>query len=514
MRHPPRARRPGHATCAPTPTARRWSGSGGRWSCTSRPRTPPIASSSGCARRAWSPRSCRRRRSRCPRTEFERVGGRPHPVPDGGLLPRPAPPVRRADGRPRAGRRQVELRPREPRAAAEGATTLDVPGPWQPREDEIDERGPRRPRRDGPATPSAATARAGSPSPRTRRRRALTHFVEHRLPHFGRTRTRCCTTTGRWRTRCCRCRSTSACCIPLDAVRRRRGGVPGRRRRRWPRVEGFVRQVLGWREYMWHLYWHFGPGYPRNNALGATRRCPTGGAELDADAVTAACLRTALEGVRDRGWTHHIQRLMVLGNHALQRGYRPARAVGLVPRGVRRRLRVGDADQRHRHEPARRRRAAGDQAVRLGRRLHQPDVRPLRRLRVRPEEAARRRRLPVHRRLLGLGRTATASCWPRNNRTRGPWRRWTGWRTWTRCWSRKRHERASSSCRFRRRDTRRGQPVADATHRRHHSRAVAELGPQPPDMRIHRPLGDSGPRLPLLGRQFGAGHGGPVRAIR
>ena len=50
----------------------------------------------------------------------------------------------------------------------------------------------------------------------------------------------------------------------------------------------------------------------------------TGGATLDADAVTARCLRTALEGVRDRGWTHHIQRLMVLGNHALQRGYRPA----------------------------------------------------------------------------------------------------------------------------------------------------------------------------------------------
>jgi deoxyribodipyrimidine photolyase-related protein len=45
---------------------------------------------------------------------------------------------------------------------------------------------------------------------------------------------------------------------------------------------------------------------------------------LDADAVTARCLHVALEGVRDRGWTHHIQRLMVLGNHALQRGYRPA----------------------------------------------------------------------------------------------------------------------------------------------------------------------------------------------
>ena len=53
-------------------------------------------------------------------------------------------------------------------------------------------------------------------------------------------------------------------------------------------------------------------------------RCPTWWRELDADTVTAECLRQALTGVRDRGWTHHIQRLMVLGSHALQRGYRPA----------------------------------------------------------------------------------------------------------------------------------------------------------------------------------------------
>ena len=39
-------------------------------------------------------------------------------------------------------------------------------------------------------------------------------------------------------------------------------------------VEGFVRQVLGWREYIWHLYWHFGPGYERHNELGARTRLP------------------------------------------------------------------------------------------------------------------------------------------------------------------------------------------------------------------------------------------------
>ena len=39
--------------------------------------------------------------------------------------------------------------------------------------------------------------------------------------------------------------------------------------------------------------------------------------------MRAECLHHALAGVRDRGWAHHIQRLMVLGNHALQRAYRP-----------------------------------------------------------------------------------------------------------------------------------------------------------------------------------------------
>ena len=55
---------------------------------------------------------------------------------------------------------------------------------------------------------------------------------------------------------------------PLDAVEAaehayRATGAP------LAAVEGFIRQILGWREYMWHLYWHFGPGYTSNNELGA-----------------------------------------------------------------------------------------------------------------------------------------------------------------------------------------------------------------------------------------------------
>lgn len=88
-------------------------------------------------------------------------------------------------------------------------------------------------------------------------------------------------------------------------------------------AEGFVRQVAGWREYVWQLYWYFGEDYRNHNALRAHAPLPDWFLELDADAVTARCLSTALAQVRDTGWTHHIPRLMLLGSHALQQGWEP-----------------------------------------------------------------------------------------------------------------------------------------------------------------------------------------------
>ena len=60
-----------------------------------------------------------------------------------------------------------------------------------------------------------------------------------------------------------------------------------------------------------------------SNALAAHRDVPPALVELDADAIEEACLSHAVGSVRDHGWAHHIQRLMVIGNHALQRGYDP-----------------------------------------------------------------------------------------------------------------------------------------------------------------------------------------------
>jgi deoxyribodipyrimidine photolyase-related protein len=88
-------------------------------------------------------------------------------------------------------------------------------------------------------------------------------------------------------------------------------------------TEGFCRQVIGWRDYVWHLYWQQPASYRSRNALAAQENVPAWFAELRADDVQARCLSTILADLRDHGWVHHIPRLMVLGNYAMQRGWHP-----------------------------------------------------------------------------------------------------------------------------------------------------------------------------------------------
>jgi deoxyribodipyrimidine photolyase-related protein len=89
-------------------------------------------------------------------------------------------------------------------------------------------------------------------------------------------------------------------------------------------VEGYIRQLIGWRDYVWNIYWHVEePDYRKRNYLAAHEQIPRWFLELDADAVEARCLSDVLRGLRDRAWVHHIPRLMVLGNYALQRGWNP-----------------------------------------------------------------------------------------------------------------------------------------------------------------------------------------------
>ena len=86
-------------------------------------------------------------------------------------------------------------------------------------------------------------------------------------------------------------------------------------------VEGFVRQIIGWREFVRLVYLERMPALRSANQLGATAPLPA--AYWDPSATDLACLRDAVQGVHDRGYAHHIQRLMVLGNLGLLLGVRP-----------------------------------------------------------------------------------------------------------------------------------------------------------------------------------------------
>lgn len=85
-------------------------------------------------------------------------------------------------------------------------------------------------------------------------------------------------------------------------------------------AEGFIRQIIGWREYVRGIYWHQGPGYADRNFLDARRPLPdfywTGDTDMH-------CLSQAIGQTLDLAYAHHIQRLMITGNFAMLIGADP-----------------------------------------------------------------------------------------------------------------------------------------------------------------------------------------------
>ncbi len=85
-------------------------------------------------------------------------------------------------------------------------------------------------------------------------------------------------------------------------------------------AEGFIRQILGWREYVRGFYWAHMPGYTETNALGHHHPLPewfwTGKTDM-------ACMASAINTSLENAYAHHIQRLMVIGNFALLAGLDP-----------------------------------------------------------------------------------------------------------------------------------------------------------------------------------------------
>ena len=88
-------------------------------------------------------------------------------------------------------------------------------------------------------------------------------------------------------------------------------------------VEGFVRQILGWREYVRGVYWRYMPEYLERNALQAKQRLPAFYWTADTE---MKCLHDVIDQTLEYGYAHHIQRLMVTGLFAL--------LLGVVPREV------------------------------------------------------------------------------------------------------------------------------------------------------------------------------------
>ena len=103
----------------------------------------------------------------------------------------------------------------------------------------------------------------------------------------------------------------------IDAVVERfdQGGIP------LASAEGFIRQVIGWREYVNGVYWLCEDDYRNSNELQADR--PLLPLLSDPSRTQMACASSVVSDVMDRGWAHHIPRLMILSNLALIAGVRP-----------------------------------------------------------------------------------------------------------------------------------------------------------------------------------------------
>ena len=159
----------------------------------------------------------------------------------------------------------------------------------------------------------------GWPVTRTQALEALDSFIQHRLPSFGLYQ------DAMWEGEVWLYHSHIASALNLKLLNPRevvsaaekayqQGHVP------LPAAEGFIRQILGWREYVRGIYWTQMPDYLERNEMQASAHLPafywSGDTEM-------ACLRDAITQTLNHGYAHHIQRLMVTGLFALLLGVHP-----------------------------------------------------------------------------------------------------------------------------------------------------------------------------------------------
>ncbi|WP_275405208.1 cryptochrome/photolyase family protein [Rhodoferax lacus] len=159
----------------------------------------------------------------------------------------------------------------------------------------------------------------GWPVTREQALRALNAFITERLPLFGKYE------DAMWQGEAWLYHSHLSCALNLKLLQARevvQAAEDAHRVGLAPiaSVEGFIRQILGWREYVRGIYWTQMPDYLERNALDAQADLPawywTGNTDM-------ACLKDAIGQTLEHGYAHHIQRLMVTGLYALLLGVRP-----------------------------------------------------------------------------------------------------------------------------------------------------------------------------------------------
>lgn len=148
---------------------------------------------------------------------------------------------------------------------------------------------------------------------------ARDHFLAHHLPRFGETQDAMLEGQAFLNHAVLSLYLNIGLLEPLDLCRRaeqewQAGRAP------LAAVEGFIRQIIGWREYVRGIYWLHAPDYTEFNHLAAKRPLPalywTGQTKM-------ACMRAAIGQTKREAYAHHIQRLMVTGNFALLAGLDP-----------------------------------------------------------------------------------------------------------------------------------------------------------------------------------------------
>lgn len=148
----------------------------------------------------------------------------------------------------------------------------------------------------------------------------LEHFIDQILPNFGDYQD--AMSVGSWRM------FHSLLSFALNTKMLKPQELVGRAEQAWQTgkisiatAEGFIRQILGWREYIRGMYWHHMPDYAQHNGFNHTTALPdwfwTGKTKMQ-------CLSHSIGQSLEYAYAHHIQRLMVIGNFALLAGLNPS----------------------------------------------------------------------------------------------------------------------------------------------------------------------------------------------